>query len=444
MKCENCGFENIENAKFCINCGTKLDGQVLCPKCAHYVSPDLTECPHCGNKIPHKVNEKVDEKKEEKVNKTDRIFKLILSIFAIAIFGVTILMLIGHLTQNLSGIILSNNNGIYYYIVGQWQEYAELFAKATVSERIVMGVTNAFSTIAAVCWIVVTAIFAVRGLIRSIKSLKEKTYEIPYLNLAIIFIVNILTFILLCNLSVSYWFNEEFNDLVISERTSLIMVATTVVIIVLIALFYLTHIVLSLIIGSKKDKNYPLGVKVLGGVCFALMVALAFAVTTKHAYIRLDDSTFAYQSLIESGISPLFYFSSTEFSPGRIAVIVYAFLQLFLEAIEIAFISYYIGAYAFKNFTPDGEKKAYKIPMFFVTIAILILATITSLLPFGALIVLKFILKEGSTYIPAMTSANFVLSLTIFVCSLIAFNKGKKHEKNNKLMEKTTTIEVNE
>ena len=51
VKCEKCGAENRDNAKFCSKCGTKLDvieGGIACPKCGKPARPGDTFCGKCG------------------------------------------------------------------------------------------------------------------------------------------------------------------------------------------------------------------------------------------------------------------------------------------------------------------------------------------------------------------------------------------------------------
>ena len=59
MKCPHCGFENVDTSKHCLNCGARMDGNILCPKCGEAISPDFERCPHCNHKIPHIVEEEI-------------------------------------------------------------------------------------------------------------------------------------------------------------------------------------------------------------------------------------------------------------------------------------------------------------------------------------------------------------------------------------------------
>lgn len=46
MKCSNCAFENIAEAKFCENCGRPLER--VCPNCNNPVAPNAKFCRNCG------------------------------------------------------------------------------------------------------------------------------------------------------------------------------------------------------------------------------------------------------------------------------------------------------------------------------------------------------------------------------------------------------------
>jgi class 3 adenylate cyclase/predicted ATPase len=49
MKCPGCQFDNREGAKFCIECGNKLE--INCPKCRHLNPPESKFCEECGHNL---------------------------------------------------------------------------------------------------------------------------------------------------------------------------------------------------------------------------------------------------------------------------------------------------------------------------------------------------------------------------------------------------------
>ena len=46
MRCPGCQFDNREGAKFCKECGAKLE--LACPKCDAFITPDSKFCDECG------------------------------------------------------------------------------------------------------------------------------------------------------------------------------------------------------------------------------------------------------------------------------------------------------------------------------------------------------------------------------------------------------------
>lgn len=71
MKCPDCDFENRENAKFCKQCGSKLE--IICLNCNSTLSPDSIFCDECGTKV--KAVEKGTPKKNSLDEKISQIQK---------------------------------------------------------------------------------------------------------------------------------------------------------------------------------------------------------------------------------------------------------------------------------------------------------------------------------------------------------------------------------
>jgi membrane protease subunit (stomatin/prohibitin family) len=51
IACPNCGTANPADAKFCNNCGTKLQGTTACPNCGQENSAGSKFCNNCGTKL---------------------------------------------------------------------------------------------------------------------------------------------------------------------------------------------------------------------------------------------------------------------------------------------------------------------------------------------------------------------------------------------------------
>jgi len=48
--CNNCGTENPDNARFCEECGNKLD-LIYCPRCGHGNPSNAKFCLECGARL---------------------------------------------------------------------------------------------------------------------------------------------------------------------------------------------------------------------------------------------------------------------------------------------------------------------------------------------------------------------------------------------------------
>ena len=94
MKCEKCGFDNLEEAVFCIKCGSRLDGYIPCPKCGEYIPNDSIKCPHCGKAIPHKSEAKIQKNEELSATKqkVSRVFNRVSFFVSLAL--ITLIMII--------------------------------------------------------------------------------------------------------------------------------------------------------------------------------------------------------------------------------------------------------------------------------------------------------------------------------------------------------------
>ena len=71
MKCPECHTDNESDARFCEDCGAKLE--VVCPECGGTIRPGTKFCKHCGHDLtsPEKAPPK-DLSFEDKLDKIQR------------------------------------------------------------------------------------------------------------------------------------------------------------------------------------------------------------------------------------------------------------------------------------------------------------------------------------------------------------------------------------
>lgn len=113
MKCEKCGFENLEEAVFCIKCGSRLDGYIPCPKCGEYIPNDSIKCPHCGKAIPHKSEAKIQKNEELSATKQkiSRVFNRVSFFVSLAL--ITLIMMISCLDLGLTASKFQNDLNLF-------------------------------------------------------------------------------------------------------------------------------------------------------------------------------------------------------------------------------------------------------------------------------------------------------------------------------------------
>ena len=66
MKCPNCGEEIPDTAKFCGECGTKIEKKVCCPECGNELKSGAKFCPECGTKVGSSADTSSSASKETK------------------------------------------------------------------------------------------------------------------------------------------------------------------------------------------------------------------------------------------------------------------------------------------------------------------------------------------------------------------------------------------
>ena len=79
MKCKNCGSDLPESAKFCLECGAKVERNLICPSCGEILPPYAKFCLECGASVITITDKDKDDikltdgfaKKESRNNETD-------------------------------------------------------------------------------------------------------------------------------------------------------------------------------------------------------------------------------------------------------------------------------------------------------------------------------------------------------------------------------------
>lgn len=207
MICSKCQCENEENAKYCKECGNKLNNDNICPVCSAPLNGEK-HCPQCGVKIDVKGVDKNESKKQ----KADRIINFVANIISIVIFSL-VMVFVWFPVVNFNNSSFSDP---IYTILLQWKnlnfdgkESYEIFSELVVA---IVPCLIIISNIAA------TYLFAIKGIVNSSKSLMDKKEFSSIPSILVIFIANVITFALMKSFVTSgYYYNA---DNVMVELTS--------------------------------------------------------------------------------------------------------------------------------------------------------------------------------------------------------------------------------
>lgn len=181
MKCQKCGNEVEEGAKFCPKCGTAVVDTIECPKCGKINKKENQFCSECGASLTPKVVTPEDQAKKEEQNKSsikkaDSIVNLVLNIvFASVLILAGILAFTNYFSVNANiSIGPSDNYGSFAYFVGTvWQELKETSFSTNELRNV------AYSSAILSCLIVsanaiISLTFGIIGGIKGIKAAVKK------------------------------------------------------------------------------------------------------------------------------------------------------------------------------------------------------------------------------------------------------------------------------
>ena len=167
MKCYKCQFENPNESSYCMNCGARLDGKIMCPNCRTLVEKDETKCPKCGTKIPHEEKTIKENKLTGFIKRNDYIFQIVFtSVFTLMLFlslFISVFKMINFPFPLYEDNILLNllSGSSIYYLSFEFGEYYHPLGIV----RFVVSLIN----------LLITYPFAITGIVKGIKQLTKKS-----------------------------------------------------------------------------------------------------------------------------------------------------------------------------------------------------------------------------------------------------------------------------
>lgn len=152
IKCEKCGKENQDNAKFCNNCGAKIEiheDVYICSKCGGEVRGKPRFCTNCGAKLVYAEGEKDAlaipkvskgakaevSKKVEKANSSEKkpllmkISNIVITSLILVVALLTIIsMFLPFATSSvdLGGYVVKESTGLKYWFSDCWKPFKEI------------------------------------------------------------------------------------------------------------------------------------------------------------------------------------------------------------------------------------------------------------------------------------------------------------------------------
>lgn len=208
MICSKCKCVNEDDAKFCKECGNKLEQIGTCPVCSAPINGEKY-CPQCGVKIDVRGIDN-NENKKQKVN---RIINLVTNIISIVVFAL-IMVFVWLPVLNVNG---SDFGDPIYTILLQWKNlnFTDLNGYE-VTSKLIYAI--------APCLIIIsnigaTYLFAIRGIVKSSKSIIDKKEFVSIPSMLVVFISNVITYAILRSfVSSGYVFDSVEDTLTILSQ----------------------------------------------------------------------------------------------------------------------------------------------------------------------------------------------------------------------------------
>lgn len=415
MKCPKCGFENLEEANFCIKCGSRIDGKIPCPKCGEYISNDVNHCPKCGKAIPHKSEATIakDEQSKSIKARVSHIFNHV-SCF------VTLFLFIFVISITLSSEFRYFNGSEYYYdpynfIVNRFSNYG---MQSGVSQAMAI-----LQLIIIVLDMLVSIAFSVFGIIKTARAFKD--YELvskSYKYLGVILAAKLLTEVLLSSsMGPSMGISR-------GDGSGFMMFAL------------ILH--LSILIGFDCYKHFKRGQisifvsRIILGIGMYIPLIMMSSFNSDNAYMSLNGSTYVgflyrYGEMINALINGTYV-------DGFISTFIFSSINLLFIFAYISVLFYFIVYYVTSYFKGLNKFKKFRIVFYMSTIVLAIISTM----------MLTSSIIEHSLYASYLGNnpsywgvyiGIFILNVLLIGVSVATFNIYNRASRRAQLEEKTTT-----
>ncbi len=410
MKCPKCGFDNPDIASYCINCGARVDGKILCPKCGKPISPDEVECPHCGKKIPHETNEK--ENNKEISQHTKNIFSKIFLVVTLVLLFVGIVLPFGQYVS-FTGSSELDYGFSWFYLFKQWGLITDAInASLSGGEVAIAYLKVLIPFVIVVLNIGICLVFGLIGINNTFKELKVKDNIIctSYKYVAVQLCSNILGTQLILSMN-----NNVGGIYSISSYQSLYIWTAFVS---LLAIFIITII-------TSKDRRRP--VLLLERIFFGCAFFFGLILISNIGEVSLisKNNSFRLYSLVEKSIIQI---SSIVDSQDITGLIISSSLYLFVY-VNGLIVSSLIIFISIGFFSKNERGMMFKIPSYVLGFIILLVSTISMIL--NIVICIMMNINNGDTiyYIGSSAIVQFITANLLFgsLVTCLSLTKGYRN-----------------
>ncbi len=410
-ECPYCGFKNEADDKYCPNCGKAI---YKCHNCQHEIVEKVQQCPNCGSAVTD--FDKVTAARGLNVNKLkrlQRIFDRIALIATIVILSLAIFACFGKYLEVSNPSIGSEYlpGTAYYYLIGSFLSSLD---KGITSYS--DGATLIYQIIRCLIVlsnIIIVFIFAIKGIICSVKDLKRGENHSPKYLFSVY-----LSFLISSKLLLIY---EEG-----ILGTSASLSASNTNLLVFMSVLILFEIATTVITSYRRHHVLQLIEKAIYGT-LAIFVILLILGINKATFI-IDGINYSNASI---QFYHLLYLFNGSASDNYITIFIASLTIMSLQVIELIALALLLIFFTSSFFS---EIDNFKLKM--TTYIFSLFALITVLIQFITLIVLFIILmvtyKENSVSFGPYLAYSLIISSMMFSLSVYSFVVSRNKRLKNK------------
>lgn len=444
MKCSKCGFENIDNAKYCINCGSRLDGQIQCPKCGHFSMPNAEACESCGYKFPHEEKTSSNNNAyKDSVNKVDKVISQVFTILILIFFSLSLLMSFSKLVDvnHADSINVDSQFGFsHFYLVNNWINFANFVSSLDVSEYTNVEyaqliINNLIPTLIpfliVLANIVCSYFFSIKGIVKSIQDLMNKSCSLKrsYQAMIIVLFANVMTLSLLKHITNTWYADGEISYQLITNELfeKYINLGSTIVLCITSFEVFKAFDKRSVTMFVEKLLSF-LGLLLAFSIIDNLKTA-SFIITSGTSVVECNLSNLVFNYIIS-------FFTRSPSNSEIAEAILSSGSTIYSIVLYVASFAYAV-IFGYGFFNENYKAKRYKVPLFAASIVIAFAALFSLITDLGFLVL---VMNEDTYTVSLGQSAitNFVNSLFLVSFSIFTFKVFRLEKQRQKLQEQVS------